>query len=373
MNLTGLLTGIGQTGSDIAQASINAHEQRIKDLFDKLGLQQGQVNLSESQERLKRLQGEPKTEEEKIGQTISAIKKFIPNATENDIRAALGLPAAVQQAPDVATQIESGLKAIPEAQRRVVEPAIRAYMAAGHQDKALQVLSSVAEKIKPESTAMELVQPTGGGAPFALRVGERSLTPKDAEWTPQMQAFLDAGVASYQQAQKAKQAMEDRRIATRLALAKAAMQAGENQKLFNDYDKASKSMKVWNHMENLGDSADQYVNAPSGPGDAALVLAYADAVKPASGFRFTTTEQKLIIDNTRDLVAAAEAKYAAGTRGLLLGPADSEQRKQIGAIVKEAARQASQQKDDYLNGINKINPKLYEILTDTNDDLEQVQ
>lgn len=74
MNLTGLLTGIGQAGSDVAQGKLDADQAKLKDLFDKLGLKQGQVNLQESEERLRKLQGAPSNETEKIQQQLTALR-----------------------------------------------------------------------------------------------------------------------------------------------------------------------------------------------------------------------------------------------------------------------------------------------------------
>jgi hypothetical protein len=372
VNLTGLLTGVGQAGSDLAQGKLDAEQAKLKDLFDKLNLSQGKVNLAESEERLKRLQGQPKTPEEEYQQKIAAVKKFIPNASDNDIRAIFGLPPAKTALP-IGNQIEEGLKALPEQQRKMVEPVIRGYMDAGEPDKALQVLGSIAEKFKPEPTDMKLVQPQGGGAPFSVQVGNETLTPKDAGWTPKMQAFLEAGVKSHQDFLKYKEDEQTKNWNRRLMLANKLAEKRDAEKLFTDFDKASKTMKQWNHLEDVAESANSYVANPTGPGDAELMLSYVQAIKPDSGFRFTTTEQKLILEKTRGIVEAAQAAYAQGTRGLLFGPAGSEQRAEIGKIVAEAAGQAGKRKDDYLSGIGKVNPKLYDILTDNNDDLEPVQ
>ena len=100
MNLTGLLTGIGQAGSDVAQGGIDAHAQKIKDLFDKLGLQQGQVNLQESQERLRKLQGAPANETEKFNQTMAAFRNiFKRDPTEQEKAVLFGMPQAPAPKP----------------------------------------------------------------------------------------------------------------------------------------------------------------------------------------------------------------------------------------------------------------------------------
>jgi hypothetical protein len=102
MNLSGLLTGIGQAGSDVAQAKLDANALKLKDLFDKLGLQQGQTNLAESQERLKKLQGNP--ELEKANQTMAAFKAlFGRDPTEQE----KGILFGVQPLPSATSQVKT--------------------------------------------------------------------------------------------------------------------------------------------------------------------------------------------------------------------------------------------------------------------------
>jgi len=100
MNLTGLLTGIGQAGSDVAKGKLDADEARIKDLFDKLGLKQGQVNLAESQERLKKMQV-PNPELEKQTQLRAAFKNiFKRDPTEEEEKMLFGFPVTQQKLSD---------------------------------------------------------------------------------------------------------------------------------------------------------------------------------------------------------------------------------------------------------------------------------
>lgn len=95
MNLTGLLTGVGQAGSDVAQGKLDAQQAQLKDLFDKLGLKQGQVNLQESEERLRKLQGAPANETEKFNQTLAAFRNvFKREPTEQEKGFLFGMPQA---------------------------------------------------------------------------------------------------------------------------------------------------------------------------------------------------------------------------------------------------------------------------------------
>ena len=98
MNLAGLFTGIGQAGSDVAAGALNAHELKLKDLYDKLGLQQGEVNLQESQERLKKMQGNQ--ELEKQMQLKAAFKSvFGRDPTEEESKQLFGFAPPTPQKP----------------------------------------------------------------------------------------------------------------------------------------------------------------------------------------------------------------------------------------------------------------------------------
>ncbi len=98
MNLAGLLTGIGQAGSDVAQGKLDAEQAKLKDLFDKLGLKQGETNLATSQERLKKLQGNP--ELEKQTQLRAAFKSiFGRDPSDDEQKFLFGMPQPVAAKP----------------------------------------------------------------------------------------------------------------------------------------------------------------------------------------------------------------------------------------------------------------------------------
>jgi len=85
MNLTGLLTGIGQAGSDIAQGKLDAQQLKLKELFDKIDLQKSELEL-------KKLQGNP--ELEKITQAKEAFKSvFNREPSEDELKILMGFPA----------------------------------------------------------------------------------------------------------------------------------------------------------------------------------------------------------------------------------------------------------------------------------------
>lgn len=127
MNLTGLLTGIGQAGSDVAQGKLDAEQAKLKDLFDKLGLKQGQVNLQESEERLKKLQGNP--ELEKQTQLQAAFQKvFGRPATEDEKKWLFGFPAPTPQKPSESDKTEADIAVVEKhLGRKLTETELQRY------------------------------------------------------------------------------------------------------------------------------------------------------------------------------------------------------------------------------------------------------
>jgi hypothetical protein len=101
MNLsgfTGLLQGIGEAGSQVGQAKLDADAAKLKTLMDSLKMQQSGLDIDETKERLRRLKLAPDSEEAKMNQQIAAIegvlkRKLTPD--EKKIVAGLApLPAA---------------------------------------------------------------------------------------------------------------------------------------------------------------------------------------------------------------------------------------------------------------------------------------
>src|SRR6266850_5377633 len=100
MNLGPLFQSIGETGNQFADAKKLVYEQKMKEIFDKLGIKREQTEESEREERLRRLKLQPDTEEAKIQQQIdsamSVAKKYGIQVKPEDIRSMLGFPAAPQ-------------------------------------------------------------------------------------------------------------------------------------------------------------------------------------------------------------------------------------------------------------------------------------
>lgn len=127
MNLAGLLTGVGQAGSDVAQGKLDAEQAKLKDLFDKLGLKQGQVNLQESEERLKKMQV-ANPELEKQTQLRAAFKNiFKRDPTEEEEKMLFGFPAT-QQKPSDADKTEQDISVVEKhLGRKLTETELQRY------------------------------------------------------------------------------------------------------------------------------------------------------------------------------------------------------------------------------------------------------
>ena len=95
MNLAPLFQTLGQTGGQYADARLQAPFYRLKLLADKLKAQQGEVDLAEMQERLRRLKLQPETEDQALTEKMNALKKTAGSLgitlTPDDYRMALGV------------------------------------------------------------------------------------------------------------------------------------------------------------------------------------------------------------------------------------------------------------------------------------------
>jgi len=115
MNLGPLFQSFGEAGNQFADAKLQAYDQRIKKLFDQLGIKREQTEESEREERLRRLKLQPDTEEAKIQQQVDAAmnvaKKYGIQVKPEDVRSMLGFPAAAQS--QVKTPFELALKQDP--------------------------------------------------------------------------------------------------------------------------------------------------------------------------------------------------------------------------------------------------------------------
>jgi len=119
-----------------------------------------------------------------------------------------------------------------------------------------------------------------------------------------------------------------------------------------DFLAIQKSLAPLDKIKTTSERAEDYVKSPSGPGDAALLFAFVDAVKPG-GFRFNQAEQARI-EATRGVADGLMAKINSGFDGTVLDPA---QRVFMAGIIKQAATQADAARDHMLGATAQLNPR----------------
>ena len=172
MNLAGLLTGVGQAGSDVAQGKLDAQQAQLKDLFDKLNLQQGQTNLATSQEHLKKLQGNP--ELEKQTQLRAAFKSiFGRDPSDDEQKFLFGMPQPTPVKPP--TNKTEMLRA--------------AYMREhGGQEPPSEVIQSWDQKEKPDKKVQ--VEMTGDIATAVHDADGKTWRAHDPNLPPELQQLV---------------------------------------------------------------------------------------------------------------------------------------------------------------------------------------
>jgi hypothetical protein len=360
--LTGALQGIGDAGGQVGQAKLDAQQAKLKELMDSLRAQSETLGIDEATERLKRLKASPSSEQEKLDQQFASYEKVLGRKlTDEEKKTIIGIqPKQTFQGNEgVKTRLEQGLAALPEEQRKVVEPAVRSYMDAGEYDKAMQVFSQVAEKYQAEPRHKPSVLRSKDGTPYGMEVGNEDIVPGSAKWNDGYQKVLDAEVAAVEKDAERKRQIELAKQRAAMARTLRGMGSRQTENMFRDYDSATKILAPFDRIEDVASRAQEYVQAPTGPGDVALMLAYVEATKPQTGFRFTKAEQDMI-RSARGWVEGAQAKVQGGYSGILFG---DDQRKVIGKIIETSSASAEERKNDYLRGIMRINPKLYNVLT----------
>jgi len=359
--LGSVLQAVGDAGSQVAESKTLAYQQRLQKIFDALGIKREQT---EEAQREVNLEKSKLSDEAKLQQQIDAAERVLKRKlTESEKLIFLGLPGQQASPANAAVRqrIEQGLTALPEGVRRVIEPAIRSHLEAGEYDLAMKVFDTVAEKFQEEPRHKPQVLRTKAGTPYGMEVGNEDIVPGSTKWNEGYQKVLDAEVKAVEEDWKRQEKIAEAKRRAALAKEARGLSSKQMESMFRDYDAAEKIMAPLNRIEDVAERAKQYVAAPTGPGDVALLLAYVEATKPQTGFRFTTAEQNLI-RGSRGWVEAAQAKVEGGFTGILFG---DEQRKIIGQIIDSAGSAVEERKNNYLRGILKINPKLYNILTGT--------
>lgn len=234
------------------------------------------------------------------------------------------------------------------------------------------------EKWKPNGAPFKL--PTGGwGRLEASPTGEMRTVAMPAEWQPspaqqkltQTQSSfarwlkdkgktLEQGTSADEQAFNTEMYGSKNPYARkRLAISEVNLALREAEGDMKDYLAVQKQLLPLTKIQATADRADDYVKSPSGPGDIALTLAFVEAVKPSSGFRFTDVERQWILQS-RGLIEGAEAKINSGYNGTVLSP---EQRENMAAIIRDAAAKTEETGQPLVDATRKINPRVGKLIS----------
>jgi hypothetical protein len=187
-------------------------------------------------------------------------------------------------------------------------------------------------------------------AAFARTIGK-----EPSQWgEPETEAFLKMRYGGMQPLARARLAIADQT----LHLNAARLQLAQAQNNMRDYLSVQKALTPFDKLKTTAERADEYVNNHNAEGDVALTLAFVDAIKPGTGFRFTDTERKWMVTGSRGVIDGAYAKINQGYTGETLTP---EQRANMRNIIKQAAAQSDQQRNKTLAGFSQINPRVAKI------------
>lgn len=135
----------------------------------------------------------------------------------------------------------------------------------------------------------------------------------------------------------------------------------KKQDLITDVDRLERQIKPYEHLQRISKDVDSYVDSPTGLGDVTLMNAYIEATRPDKGFRYVTTELNFIRE-ARGLMEGAAARVAQGYSGTLFGPTGSDQRKIMADIVRKAAKQSAQLRQQTIKRYTNVRPELKDLL-----------
>lgn len=168
--LSSVFQSLGDQGSQVAQAKFAADDYRLKQILDKLGVQQAQLGIEETQERIRREKQEPSTATEEMQAKFSAIESVLGRKlTAPEKQIILGLPATTMTVDDARRQIAESMKGWTAQERSAVQPTVDYYLSQGDPEKAYQVVSQFAERIAerpPKET--KVITTAGTGIPYEV-------------------------------------------------------------------------------------------------------------------------------------------------------------------------------------------------------------
>jgi len=138
----------------------------------------------------------------------------------------------------------------------------------------------------------------------------------------------------------------------REGIAATNLRLRESAEDVKEFFEIQKQLSSSTKIQSTADRIDEYVAHPTGSGDVALSLAFVDAIKPGSGFRFTDAERRWITTGSRGVADGVIARVQQGFKGTTLS---DEQRQNMARIIKSASGQIGQERDQLLNQIEQFN------------------
>ncbi|HEX5426656.1 MAG TPA: hypothetical protein VFW94_24300 [Candidatus Acidoferrales bacterium] len=166
--------------------------------------------------------------------------------------------------------------------------------------------------------------------------------PADAPWTWEDEMGMRKGLAT-----------ANPFAGQRMDLAQRDLALREQEDNFRDYVSLNKQTDPLDQIIQTGNTAKADLSNPTGPGDAALTIAFFNTMKEgATGIRFTQTEQNFIV-KSRGIMDAAQAAIDRGFAGTLFSP---DQRRIIVDIIQKSAANAQQKKQNIINATRTFKP-----------------
>ena len=199
-----------------------------------------------------------------------------------------------------------------------------------------------------------------GSSAFAVERNDYATTigKQPSEWTPEdTQKFYQWRFHNLQPLARAKMGLEQQK----LQIAQASLELRRTQNDWKDTQDVTKSLAPIEKIKAVANATDTYVSNPTGPGDAALTMAFFEAAKQmddfstsggAQGIRFTAQEQKLI-QGSRGWADAAKANVQRFGSGTLY---DDHQRKQMADVIKIAKTRAEEHEKNIVSSMGQLNP-----------------
>jgi hypothetical protein len=324
------------------------HPDRHPDAVARFGhLITDRLKITDPQARVKAEAGQRAANaagDEREAQALAAATPQKPNEF-TDYRTALKEAGFTPEQIEKALKVKAGIEAKPVASRfTTFDTGFQRYL----NEKGIDPEDATAEDerdyrllIHPHPPSMYQSQRNA----FAQGIGK---TPEQMNWKDEQTFLTQRYGANQPYAQK------------RLALAEEGehlraidLQLRQSQNNMKDFLDLQKILSPMEKVQTTAARADELVANPSGTGDTALVLAFIDAAKPGTGFRFTEAERVWMTTGSRGVAEGAMTRINQGFTGETLS---DEQRQHMAAIIKEAAAQAAQQRDSILGAAGQINP-----------------